>query len=77
LEELTSRVRATLRPRITHDLRPSALAFVGRRTVWYPGWVIEGGLYDGQWAMIPTDPSAGFGWSPLCDLAEAKELNRV
>ena len=44
-----------------HDLRLSAdrrfaygcLAFVGVRTTWIPGWIIDSGNYAGQRAVMP------------------------
>ena len=66
-----------------HDLRLLAdrrfaygrLAFVGVRTTWIPGWIIDSGNYAGQRAVTPfaeirSGMGTAFGWVPECDLVD-------
>ena len=61
-------VRATIRYK--SPVRAEALPN-GHRTLFQAGWVIEGGPYDGEWAMIPCsfDP-----WVPSSELIKMKRV---
>jgi hypothetical protein len=73
------RVLATFAPRRRDDLKPQAVAWIGRRVEWSAEWIVEDGAYAGQWAMRPSDPSppAGLqtlGWVPFCDLTDLERI---
>lgn len=63
-------VYAEFRPRRTDDLIPGASEYIGHRTHWRHGWVIDDGPYAGDYAMIPCDFDTPypFAWVPKCDL---------
>jgi hypothetical protein len=70
----------TFRPKRTDDLKPGLEEWIGRRTQWQLGWIIEeedGGDYIGQYAALAR-PASGFpyGWVPLCDLTDIVLVQR-
>lgn len=78
------RIRATLKPQRTDDLKSAVLPFIGQNREWSVAWMIEehnGGHYVGQWAIgleLATDePAPGFTWVPECDLVDIEILDRL
>lgn len=67
--EQFDRVTATFAPANMLTLKPDAAKHIGQRFEWMAAWIIEGGPYDGQFAMqVQTIPCPSFAWAPLCDL---------
>ena len=44
-------IEAVYAPLRTDDLSPGSSEYNGRIAEWQAVWIIEGGPYDGQWAM--------------------------
>lgn len=70
---------AVFAPRITSDLKDSAIPLVGRRGEFQALWVIEDGDYLGEWAMqIPRDwPIHDAFWVPDGDLMRVIEGSEI
>lgn len=66
------RVRGTYDPLRTDDLAGYAVPEIGERWTWEALWIIEDGLYAGQWAMRPVDAEPAFAWAPFCDLSNVE-----
>jgi hypothetical protein len=68
----------TFAPQRTDDLKSGVAEWIGRRLNWRPSWIIEGGPYDGEWAMVPWIGHYGheagamppFAWVPQRDLSD-------
>jgi hypothetical protein len=64
---------ATFSPRNRESLRPSAVPEIGERFVFQALWVIDGGEFDGEWAMgAISEPLPAFAWVPLSDLIDIR-----
>ena len=64
-------VEAIFSPKRLDDLVPGAKNLIGRKFRWQCVFKIEGGEFDGQWAMMLLDQlgyQSPFVWVPECDL---------
>lgn len=63
------KIIATFKPTDLSTLRPEVLNDIGWLGEWQAAWIIESGVYAGQWAMIPLGKERyTFGWVPEEDL---------
>ena len=70
-------ITASFTPQRIDDLQDDARDHVGKVYDWCASWIIEGGPYDGQWAMAPRPKDSvwpSIGWVPECDLTTIVEL---
>jgi hypothetical protein len=65
--EQFERVHAKLKPIIFETLRPEILPFVGEIFTWEAQWLIEDGVYTGDWAMRELSGTIT-RWVPSRDL---------
>ena len=72
-------ILGTFAPQRTDDLRPGTAPYIGQRRRWYVGGIIEAGPYTGDRYCDPfLEPLwPGFGWVPLCDLADVEEVGHL
>jgi hypothetical protein len=63
------KITAVFKPKDLTTLRPEAFNDIGYLGTWQAAWIIESGIYTGQWAMIPLGKEQyTFGWVPEEDL---------
>lgn len=64
------KIKGYFEPKRLDTLKESAKVYIGEKLIFEALWIIEDGIYKGQWAMLPLC-GARMGWVPEEDISNA------